>query len=102
MLRKSKANKTWTTKTGEKISVKDLTNSHLVNIIKMLTRISVMPAYLKAITQQAKITSFFNHESMAAYYAEQDIDHELANPVLFVAPEYKYLFDEADKRNLVY
>lgn len=101
MLNKLKANKAWTTKTGEKIFVKDLTDSHLINIIKLLNRISAAPAFLKYTSELFKIHIILSGEHSRDVVL-LDLDREIENPVLYIAPEYKYLFDEANKRNLVY
>lgn len=100
MFNRSKASKTWTTRTGEKIFVKDLTDSHLTNIISFLNRIAAGPAFLRYTSELFKIHTILSGEH-ARDSVLLELDREIENPVLYVAPEYKYLFDEANKRNLI-
>ena len=82
----------WITATGKQVSIDDLTDDHLVNIIKMLDRSQVFePPYIFA--------NPFDPDSMAHYYAEQAIDNEIIGEPE-EHPLYEDLSAELFKRNL--
>lgn len=87
--------KMWTTKTGEKIRIKDLTDSHLLNILKLLER-----AKFGQDNMIAGLACMMNGE-MAQYYAEQDANNAAQESVDERFPIYEDLHDEAVRRKLI-
>lgn len=85
----------WTTKDGRTIAVKDMSDSHLLNTMKMLERnhsISVIEASRSFPTFQG---------DMAQYYAEQSWFAIQESSVEEMYPIYADMFDEADRRGLL-
>lgn len=79
----------WTTKSGEKLRIVDMTDSHLVNTIRMLER--------KCVNHDTMIYPSFGGE-MAQYYAEQEFFEDMGKPAF--PPQYPHLCAEADRRGL--
>ncbi len=92
----------WTCKDGRKIRIKDMTNSHLLNTIKMLERVGAKQLSL-SISSAYSFAADLQGE-MASYFAEQDIDRMEATSIeKFVNDEYpiyEHLVLEAQKRGI--
>ena len=92
----------WQTKDGTVIPIKDLTDSHLVNIIAYLRRAA--PAAREMAISDAFSTFASLHGEMAQYYAEGDCDlltcmsdGEFIEETI---EQWPYLLREAKKRKL--
>lgn len=87
--------KMWTTKTGEKIRIKDLTDSHLLNILKLLERAksgqdNIMCGYASMLTGE-----------IATYYADRAVEEAMDETVEERFPIYEHLHTEAIRRKLL-
>jgi len=60
----------WTTRTGAKIPVSELSDSHLLNILKMIHRQCVSPAFGKVLYELGAASSLTSG-SMAEYEASK-------------------------------
>lgn len=91
--------KLWKQRNGKKIRIKDMTNSHLMNTIRMLLRSAT-------IEKGNSLMCFpsFDGDTMASYYAEQEWDTlDEMDDWEFAEMEYpifKDLTDEALRRKL--
>lgn len=88
--------KKWTTKSGEKIRVKDMTDSHLVNTIHFIERYKgkvEMSMMRFADSMVADMASFISEQNYEAF-AEQDTGEAF--------PIYQDMIEEAYKRGLEY
>lgn len=92
----------WTTKDGKKVPIKDMTDSHLINTIRMLRRVGwyykeaeLASAYAAASTLQGE---------MATYYAEGDLDimeqESMDDFLRRTVPQYCGLMEELRLRGL--
>jgi hypothetical protein len=91
--------KKWTQKDGTKIRIKDMTDKHLVNAVKMVLRMS-------EVEKEDLLCHFpsFSEDSMAQYYAEQEwnsLDEmDTTEHAEKAYPIFNDLMDEIYKRNL--
>lgn len=92
--------KKWTKKDGTKIRIKDMTDTHLVNTVKMLIR----KADIDRENTLMCFPSFASEDSMASYYAEQEWDSlNWMTPFEYAKQEYPIfndLLDEVYRRKL--
>ena len=86
--------KKWTCKDGTRVRIKDMGDDHLVNTIKWLQR-----HHQYEIAAAYSVASTFSGESMASYYADQDIDYMEQEESMH--PLYNDLVEEAERRNLL-
>jgi len=92
----------WTTKDGTKIKIQDLTNDHLINIIKFLRRYASKKLDEEIDTGYSVLASLGGE--MAQFFCEQDLDRlesmtvddYLSNSF----PPYDALLEESFKRKL--
>lgn len=84
--------KLWTTKNGSKIRIKDMTDEHLVNTIRMLERKN------EADKQNVPYPSF--QGEMAQMYAESEFDALVDREPGDLWPIYDDMIEEAIKRKL--
>lgn len=84
--------KKWTTKEGVKIRIKDMTDGHLVNTIRMLERVHASNIEM-AMWEYATVQG-----EMAQYYMEQAIDEMFKESCDH--PLYGDMVEEAEKRKL--
>jgi len=91
----------WRTKEGKQIKIEDLTDSHLLNIIKMLERFTE-DNYEDELAEAASFASSM-HGDMSSYHAEQAFDEVgMKEPNPFKDyPIYLSLYAEAVKRGLI-
>ena len=89
-------------KNGHKIRICDMTDSHLVNTIKLLER-KADAAHQEALSAAYSCSSFLQGE-MACYYAERDIDYmESEGPEgLLEDTIYDNLVLDAERRGLTW
>lgn len=100
-MKRAPAKSTWTTKNGEVIKIRDLTDSHLLNIINMLIRSA-------AARHQQEISAAWSalagtRGEMAEYYLEQDINRlEDMSPLEFLYNQegFEQLVAEAHFRKI--
>jgi hypothetical protein len=91
--------KKWTQKDGTKIRIKDMTDKHLVNAVKMVLR-------MLEVEKEDLLCHFpsFSEDSMAQYIAEQDWNSlDEMDTTEYAETEYPIfndLMDEIYKRNL--
>jgi hypothetical protein len=91
--------KKWTQKDGTKIRIKDMTDRHLINAVKMVLRMAEAK-------QNADLCFYpsFNPDTMASYYAEQSWDSLNEMDAMEYAeteyPIFNDLMDEIYKRDL--
>ncbi|MEK6884630.1 MAG: hypothetical protein AABY22_33665 [Nanoarchaeota archaeon] len=100
---KSKPTKTiWVTKTGDKIRVKDMENSHLVNVIKYLRK-TAQKHFNSELKAAYCVSSMLNGE-MAQLFCEQDIermeDIDIDEELSLEIPCYDLMLNEVFKRGL--
>lgn len=92
----------WTTKTGQKIRICDMTDSHLCNTIAMIERNA--PKYQAADISAGYSTLSCLQGEMATYCAEQELDRlEETSPEDYIRethPLYEKLCKERDRRKL--
>lgn len=93
--------KTWTTKEGKKIKIKDMEDSHLLNTIAMLERL-LKQKEAQAITDGYWMLGFLNGE-MALESVENNLNHleEEGLDIIDEFPIYEHLQNEAIKRGLL-
>ena len=92
---------TWTMRDGTTIKIEDMTDSHLLNSMKMLER-NVKDMREDTEVQACGFLSSLQGE-MASYYAEQDVDALMSmsdEEFLEKYTEYVELRDEYEKRKL--
>lgn len=87
--------KKWTTKDGQRIRIKDMEDSHLLNTIRFLER-----TWEKRKASMLSDFPCFNGE-MAQYYAEQEWDRLADTDIEEACPIYNDMVDEAERRNLL-
>lgn len=85
----------WKTKDGLLIPIKKLSDSHLLNCIRMIERMD-----RQNLSAAYSCLSSFNPDSMASFYCEQDIDRMEEEPLEDRSPEYAALIEEAERRKL--
>lgn len=93
-----KQTKLWTTGDGTKIRICDMSDSHLINTLKMLERKGE-----KAFQEElrAAYSVSFSSDTMADYHHEQAIRNMKEGGFdPFKIPLYKELYSEAYRRNL--
>lgn len=92
----------WTTKAGEKIAIRKMGDTHLLNTIKMIKRYA-------GVALQSEISAAYSclaslQGEMAQFYCEQDIDRMEQTSVeewLEDRPVYGSLVREAERRKLL-
>lgn len=84
----------WKMATGQKIRIKDMTDSHLLNTIRMLQR-----KHQEVCLEAQGAASSFNGE-MAQMYAEQEADCVISCGPGYVFDIYGDLVKEAKRRKL--
>ena len=96
------SDKVWTTKDGKKIKIKDLTDSHLVNIVNLLHR-TAEKHLLQEITAAYSISATLNGE-MAQLCCDNDIvnmeNMDLSEWLSYNVACYDNLIKEVEKRKL--
>jgi len=85
----------WTTKKGEKVRIKDMTDSHLLNTIKLIER-----NHRDELNAAYSVASILTGE-MATFCAERDIDCMEDEGPSYTHPLYSDLVDEAERRKLI-
>jgi hypothetical protein len=88
-----KVTKKWKMQNGTKIRICDMEDSHLLNTIKMLDKMS-------NIVKRKTPYPNFNGE-MAQYCAEQDHDRMLEATPEYFFPIYEDLYNEAERREIL-
>jgi len=64
----------WTMRDGRQIAIREMSDTHLVNAIRMIER--RVPAMADAMRVAAEgFASYFGGDTMASYYAERDADY---------------------------
>jgi hypothetical protein len=95
----------WTTKSGERLRICDMTDQHLNNAIALLKR-SFEKLLALNISAAYSIGSSFNPDGMASYYCDRDIDMlEAMSPDDFAeeaCPLYPKLLAEQERRHRLY
>ncbi len=97
-----KITKHWTCKDGTKIRICDMSDSHLINTINMLVRVTKENHSAELRAAYSVQLSLCSQDSIAAYYIENDIqsmEEEGPNPFQ-VVPLFDDLYSEALSRNL--
>lgn len=91
---------TWVTKEGQRIKIKDMTDSHILNTIRMLERNAKI--YQEVMIPQAYAVLSSMRGEGAQFCMEQEIRSlEDADPTeLIDCPTYDALVEEAMKRNI--
>ena len=92
----------WTTRDGEEIPVRELSDSHLTNIVKLLARGA--ENFKFKLCQEAETFEMFLQGEIASLEASRATDrvHETPAEELLIAhvPQYKNLLKEARRRKL--
>jgi|TARA_Y100000034_G_scaffold26755_1_gene31845 hypothetical protein len=83
-----KQTKLWTTKEGRKIRICDMSDTHLINTIKMFIRKA------NQIKRELPYPSFYG--DMAQYYAEQEWDALMDQHPIDIAREEFPIFDSLE------
>ena len=94
-------NETWKTKEGRTIKIRDLEDSHLVNIIRFI-RVRA-GSFKEALISEAYSFASMLHGDMAQFAADQDINsmyEEPAEDLIEETPLFQALIKEAKKRKL--
>lgn len=84
--------KMWKTKDGQKIRIKDMTDSHLINTMRLLER----SKHSQDINAGA-VLEMFNPEGMAIQFAEDQWEAMCDEGVDERFPIYRDLLDEAER-----
>ena len=84
--------KIWTTSSGDDIKIKDMTNSHLVNTIKMLNRTAEDGRNV------VMSSGYFGDDN----FTTGDTEWLQGKDYLDSIEEYPWLIEEAKKRNLLH
>jgi len=99
--RRKMEEKTWKTKDGVEVPIKDLSDNHLLNIIRMLNRASELECFRLICSAQQVLNTL--HGEYARMGVEEDIDflifYGLDPAKLF--PKYNDLVDERQRRGLI-
>ena len=82
--------KKWTTKDGTKIRIKDMSDQHIVNTLRLIERMH------KNAIEECPFPCFGGE--MAQYYAEQEFDSFLSSDIEDIFPIYGDLYEEAQRR----
>jgi len=90
----------WTGRDGTKYTMSEITNSHLLNILKyMEVHWEQQAARLMAYAEQA--ASFFDAEEASYYFDNVARQYEEAWGPEDIFPEYEVMHAEATKRGLI-
>jgi ABC-type ATPase with predicted acetyltransferase domain len=92
----------WVTSEERRVKIRAMTDTHLLNAIRMMVRATPRDFEAELHTIGAAL-SMFSGESMAAYYAEQELDRLLEygpENSLEENPVYTGLRKEAERRGL--
>jgi hypothetical protein len=85
----------WVTKSGSKIRIRDMTTQHIKNCIRFLHKNREREFY-----SLLAASAMFSPDSMASYYAEQEIDNYLEGEPDLEFNEYIIAFkNELKRRN---
>lgn len=84
--------KVWTTKDGQRIRIKDMTDTHLMNTIKMMER--------KVEEEVADIPYPVFQGEMAQFYADQDYEAAIRMTPYDRFELYGDMIEEANRRGL--
>jgi len=94
-----KQTKLWTTKTGRKIRICDMSDSHLLNAVKMLRRYA-KSAYENAITNGYYLLGSLQGEAAIDHLEDQLMSLEEESPDEFLPDIYWNMLDECERRGL--
>ena len=94
-----KQTKKWTTRSGMKIRICDMTDQHLVNAIRCLRR-EAEKIRMRHVDEAAAAVDMVNGE-MASYHAEQEFDEAcMADAESYLPEIYWDLLMDAERRGL--
>ena len=104
-----KNNNSWTTKSGETIQIKDMTNEHLLNTLNFIWNKSstLKSSLIKNLESEAEAAGCYSGGEMAEYYAHNEseviyskIGEINEDPRNLVSNKFPSLLKEADKRKI--